>query len=455
MPVKETYKRFCFDKWAYRLDKEEKKLVIDLHYSLDKKLNFKETLAIPVTWKKIPEKSVEALENAIAALHIIGGISYFKTYLPREMEGLELTEEQAAFWKKVYERGLGEFFYKNNIDFRGIVNFPVSGKAKAKQSAATPLKETCLVPIGGGKDSIVTAQILKKAGVDFTLFSLRDADPIANTTNAIGKPRIVVDRQLDNQLFQLNEQGALNGHVPITAFISFLAVVCAIAHGHKFLVLSLEKSANYGQLIFHGMDINHQYSKSEEFEEDFRNYVKKHIHSQIEYFSLLRGFSELKIAKIFAGFDDFDRFSLIFTSCNANFKIHKTRSSTLWCCDCPKCLFVYIILAPFLEKQKMVEMFGQNLLERHDLLGLFDELLGQKNFKPFECVGTLEESQLALKLISCSTAYRDDLLVRHFNDKILPKLVKINWPKRTRELLSLGETPFIPKKFLTILKQYE
>ena len=132
-----------------------------------------------------------------------------------------------------------------------------------------PLPERCLVPIGGGKDSLVTAELLNEAGVDFTLFSLRDAGLIADTSAIVGRPRIVVERMIDPQLFALNEAGALNGHVPITAYISFVTAVCAVLYGYKYLVYSLEKSANYGQVIFHGMDINHQYSKSEEFEGGF------------------------------------------------------------------------------------------------------------------------------------------------------------------------------------------
>ncbi len=454
VPAEKTYNKFWFEKWAYRLNGEGK-LLIDLHYSLDKKVFFQETLGLPVDWKVIPPELVKALDKAVAALHIIGGISYYKTYLPGEMAGLELDSEQASFWKKVYERGLGEFFYRNKLDFRGLINFPVSRLAEGPKPARTALNESALVPIGGGKDSIVTAEILKKAGVDMTLISLRNAAPIANTAHVLEIPRIVVERQLDSLLFKLNEEGAYNGHVPITGYISFLLLICSIVYGHKYLVMSLEKSANSGQLIFHGMDINHQYSKSEEFEADFREYVKKYIHSGVQFFSLLRGYNELKIAEMFAGLPNLDRYAGVFTSCNGNFKIHKSGSTTLWCCDCPKCLFVFIILAPFIDKATLMLIFGSNLLERHDLLPLLQELLGVKNFKPFECVGTSEESQLAMWMISQKEEYEDSMLVKFFREKILPKLGKKDWKKERQKILAGQQAPFIPAKFRQLLKKYE
>jgi len=455
MTPKEKYKIFWFEKWDYRLDTERHCLLIELNYSLDKQISFRETLQLPVQWKIIPKHSLKALEKAIEALHLAGGISYYKTYLPREMAGVDLDENQARFWREVYEKGLGEFFYRNKIDFRGLINFPALKKESEPPPGDSPLEEDCLLPLGGGKDSIVSAEILKQAGIDFTLISLRDADPIANTAHAIGKPRLVIDRQLDAELFRLNDQGAYNGHVPITAYISFLLVLCGIVYGKKYLVMSLEKSANFGQLLFHGLDVNHQYSKSEEFEGNFRRYIASYVHSGIEYFSLLRGYHELKIASIFCQLQNFDRYANIFTSCNSNFRIIRERARTLWCCNCPKCLFVFIILAPFLEKKKLLTIFGENLLERHDLLPLLEELLGQRNFKPFECVGTVEESQLALLLISQKADYQNDLLVRYFTDKILPHLGRTDWQNEKDKLLSMSDKNFIPLKFREILHNYD
>lgn len=453
---KKTYRQFRFEKYDYNFDAQAEKLQVNLHYSLDGDIHFTEILRLPIeasAWEAVDRAG---LDRALAALHIMAGISYYKAYVPAEIVGLKLDTEQAAFWNKVYQRGLGEFFFRNEIDFRGLINFPVTVNeaARAVASMGNPLPERSLVPIGGGKDSLVTSELLRDARMDFTLFSLRDAGPIADTAAVVGRPRIIVERAIDAQLFDLNEAGALNGHVPITAYISFLTVVCAVLYGYKYLVFSLEKSANFGQLLFHGMDVNHQYSKSEEFESDFRAYVKKYIDEGIEYFSFLRPLNELKIAQIFAGLTQFDKFAGLFSSCNANFKIHKQKTPVLWCGNCPKCAFVFLILAPFVERTKLLEIFGQNLAAREDLLPLFEELLGLRNFKPFECVGTAEESRAALYLISQKPEYQNDLLIRRFREWSVENWVGLDFSQEVEDALAIQNNHFLPKPFWKILKKY-
>jgi UDP-N-acetyl-alpha-D-muramoyl-L-alanyl-L-glutamate epimerase len=456
--LESKYKEFWFESWNYRHDATKGELIVELKYSFDKEVNFTETLTLPVTDGQMAACDVPALERALKALHLIGGTSYYKAFLPSAMAGVELNADEAAFWMKVYQRGFGEFFYRNKIDFRGLINFPISeaseNGAPAVMTNQSPLSEGALVPIGGGKDSLVTAEILKDGEVDFELFSLRDAKPIAETARVVDKPRIVVDRQIDPLLFKLNEEGAWNGHTPITAYISFLLVVAAVLYGKKFIPMSLEKSANSGQLIFHGMDVNHQYSKSEEFEGDFRSYVGKYIHPEIEFFSFLRGFDELKIAKIFARLTAFDEYSNVFTSCNTNFKIYEEKGDHLWCCKCPKCAFVFLILAPFVKKERMLKIFGKDLLNTPELEELFEEILGLERFKPFECVGTKEESRVALWLISQKAEWQTDLLVSKFAPLFQSKWADTNWEEETKRILTMSTEHFIPNEFVNLLKQY-
>ncbi len=445
------YQKFWFKGFDYQFQLEEQVLKIELAYALDQEINFIEKLTIPVSAERWEKVDKEALKRSLEMLLMIGGISYYKTFLPKMMAGVELNKGQAEFWQKIYQKGLGEFFYRNEIDFRGLINFPFTDKP-----ASTPLKlqlaDRALVPIGGGKDSLVTAELLKKNKIEMDLFSLRDAGPIRETAKIIDKPRIIVRREIDPGLFSLNEAGAYNGHVPITAYISCLLVVMSILGDYKYLVLSLEKSADYGQLLFHDMDINHQYSKSGEFEKDFRDYVQKNVSTEIEYFSFLRAWNELRIAEIFAGLPKFSEYATKFSSCNGNFKINQDIKPRLWCGDCPKCAFVFLILAPFIEKRKMLEIFGQNLLDRKDLLGLFEEILGVRNFKPFECVGTPEESQVALWMLSNKPEYKEDFLVNYFVENIEPKLGIENWEKLKSATLTTMEQGFIPEEFWKLIK---
>lgn len=464
-PPRKKYRQFRFVKYEYRYDAEASRLLVYLRYSLDGEAegdeNFSEILIFPLEEQRWAEVDRTALERALSALHIMAGISYYKTFLPPRMAGLELDAREAAFWTKIYQRGLGEFFYRNQVDFRGLINFPVTEAETADLRAdgraglqPSPLPKRCLVPIGGGKDSLVTIELLKEAGIDFTLFSLRDAAPIAATAALSGRPRIVVERQLDPRLFELNEAGALNGHVPITALIAFVSAVCGILYGYRYLVFSLEQSANYGQLIYHGMDVNHQYSKSAEFEADVRAYLERYVRPGLEFFSMLRPLNELAIAKIFAALPAFDSYAPHFTSCNANFTIQRDQSPPPWCGHCPKCAFVFLILAPFVPRDKMIKMFGGNLAEREDLLPLFEELLGLKNFKPFECVGTPEESRAALELLSRNPAYANDLLVRAWLDKWRGKWTAEEMESSIKRALAPGEQGFMPEIFWQIIKKH-
>lgn len=455
----EKYSKFWFEGSDYILDENKEKLIVSLKYSLDKQIYFTEKLILPVNFAGRSGQTGMAFDRALQALAVIGGISYYKTCLPREMAGLELNSEQADFWKKVYERGLGEFFYQNKIDFPGIINFKPSAIVEANLPTENSSRSGALVALGGGKDSIVTAEILKNAGEDFYTFSLRDSAPIRETAEIVGVPRLVVDRQLDAKLFELNAQGALNGHVPITAYISALMSLCAIYYGFSEVIMSLEKSSNYGQFIYLGMDINHQYSKSEEFEGDFRNYLKKYVDADLNYFSLLRRFDELKICQVFTGLDNFDSYAPVFASCNRNFKINGEKPVSKWCGECPKCAFVYLCMAPFLDKEKLVRIFGQDLLDKADLAHLFAEILGLEKYKPFECVGTPEESLAAIYMTSLKMDYSESLLIKKFigewKDLVENQSNFVGWENLKNNSLKLKTGGYFTEKWEKLIMQYE
>lgn len=454
----QKYEKFWLEETDYHLDESKEKLLINLKYSLDKQIYFTETLSLPVNFAGRTGQTGAAFDRALKALAVIGGISYYKTYLPKEMAGFDLSDDQAVFWKKVYERGLGEFFYQNKIDFPGLINFPGNAQVGQLTEDLTE-RRGALVAIGGGKDSIVTSEILKKAGKDFYTFSLRDSALIRETAEIVGVPRLVVDRQLDAKLFELNAQGALNGHVPITAYISALMSLCAIYYGFAEVIMSLEKSSNYGQFIYLGMDINHQYSKSEEFEGDFRKYLQKYVDGNLNYFSLLRRFDELKICQIFTGLDNFEKYSPLFASCNRNFKINGEKPVGKWCGECPKCAFVYLCLAAFLPKEKMVEIFGQDLLDKPELGHLYAEILGLENYKPFECVGTPEESLAAIYMVSLKMDYVESALVKKFVNEWKGQAENqqnfMGWENLRNDSLKLKSGGYFSADWENLIKQYE
>lgn len=377
---------------------------ISLKYSLDNKLFFEELIFLPepISDERLEQKKWE-IERLLFALHLIGGISYFKTCLPKMMkiQSGALDQHEARFWNTVYEKGLGEFFYRNNIDFRGLINFPVEREklilapAMRKKPIANPLRRI-LVPIGGGKDSMVSIEMLRKTGADLTLLRLEPHPIIDELSHAAGLPMMTVRRQLSPLLFDLNADGALNGHVPITAYLSVLSALLAELYDFDAVAMSNERSANVGNIEYKGLMVNHQWSKSVEFERMFRKYLTDAVVTNTEYFSAVRPFSELRIAQIFAMYPEY--FNRV-TSCNKNWKIiEEQRSDKRWCGTCPKCAFVFACMAAFLDKEDLVTMFGANLFDDESLVPLFEELLGIKNFKPFECVGTPEETKAAFIL---------------------------------------------------------
>lgn len=426
-----------------------------LSYSLDDTLFFTEEITFPtegVVWANV---SQEALEKAFRAMHLMAGISYWKTYCPKEMifENTTLSSYEARFWTEVYTKGLGEFFYRNQIDFRGLINFPsVEGKEDTPSILTLPSKS--LVAIGGGKDSLVSAELLLEHEEDFTLFSVHEHKAIRETAEIVGKPWMIVKRKLSANIQEINDRAdSHNGHIPITAYNSFVMLIMCLLHGFDSIILSIEKSADSGNLLYHDLLVNHQYSKSFDFEKIFDDFVKTTITPHIHYCSLLRPLYELKIGELFAKYNGYQHRKFVgsersyldsFASCNANFKLLSEKSKSRWCGVCPKCAFVFANLGPFFPKKVMEDIFEQNLFASTALLETYRELLGISGHKPFECVGTVEEIALAFYYMYQSGEYKGDLIMDMFEKEVLPQIKDIT--ALEKEVMSIYHTDTIPER---------
>ena len=183
--------------------------------------------------------------------------------------------------------------------------------------------------------------------------------------------------------------------------LAFLTILAAIISGRRSIALSNESSANESTIP--GLPINHQYSKTFEFEQAFRSYVKEFICPDIDYFSFLRPLNEIQIASLFVLYPNY---FTVFRSCNEGSK------SDSWCGICPKCLFTFIILAPFLKRNQLIEIFQKDLLDDIALKPIFDQLIGTTPEKPFECVGTISEVNATLQEV-----------VKQYNNNPLPALL--------------------------------
>lgn len=334
-------------------------------------------------------------KNLVFSLGMAEAISYWKCVCSPHMliECGELSSEQIQWWKKLYFSGLGEFFYVNGIDadFDDFINI-TSNSNISGDDIKRPELSGCLVPIGGGKDSALTLETLNKYGVDCLCYGINSRCSITATVTTAGlseKSLITAKRNFDRSLIEYNKKGFLNGHTPFSSVVAFSAEITAYINRLKYIVLSNESSANESTVI--GQNVNHQYSKSFEFEKDFHEYEEKYLKTGIYYFSFLRPLSEFQIASMFSANK---KYLPVFRSCNLGSKV----SPDIWCGECPKCLFVSLILSPFLTDDELTEIFGKNLLNDSSMSEYFKELIGKSLHKPFECVGSVDEVNLSVSL---------------------------------------------------------
>jgi len=403
---------------------------------------FIETLLFPQS-EQISDVPQEFLENVLNNILLALGVSYYKIFCPKELviNNFALTQEQTEFWNTVYTKGLGEFFYKNQIDFRGLITFPFS-KEIASKSLSFPRKDRSLVGIGGGKDSIVTAELLKKHNKPFTSFVVNTHPIREEVIELISCSSLTVKRIFDPQLFELSKrQDSYNGHVPVSSHYAFIGLLCAVLYDYRFIIVSNEHSSNYGSVMYHDMEINHQWSKSFEFETLFQEYIHTFIISDVTYFSLLRQLTEIGIVEQFV---KYPQYFPHFSSCNRNFKITSEPSDRKWCGECAKCAFAFVMLAAFLPKEQVIGIFGQNLFEKESLVQTYKELLGTAAIKPFDCVGTPEEVQVAFYL-AMDKGYKEDPVMKYYKEEVLPGIHNIQ--KLKTEVFAVSSNHKIPKEF--------
>jgi hypothetical protein len=415
-----------------------------LSYSLDEDLRFDEVIGLPPGAPQPDGERALALERVLGLLHMVAGVSYYKAAAPPEVAlSAEIGPASAALLNALYTLGLGEFAYRNGLAQPVDAGFTASAGFQANPVSVAGGAGS-LVPIGGGKDSIVALEIARSAG-PVTLFSVGQRPPIARTARVAGLPHLIAERRISPLLLELNEAGALNGHVPVTAIVSLIALASAILHGHDRVVMANERSASEGNLSWQGIEVNHQWSKSAAFEDALRAALTEETVVGVEYFSLLRGAGELSIARAFA---ELPAYHAAFTSCNSVFRLSGPGES--WCRDCPKCRFVFLALAPFMAPAELTGIFGGDLLDRQDQIPGFMALCGFQADKPFECVGEHEESLAAFRLLADSPLWRDHAVVRHARETLLASAdPSLGAPER---LLELAGPDHVPQPLLGALR---
>ena len=386
-----------------------------LRYRLDGGPKFEERFELPppASWDGVDRHLVEGL---LSLLHWIAGVSYYKSSAPPSVayDGDAPPAATAALLEALYSEGLGEFAVVAGLERLPRPSFP---RVAARQHREAKEPRRVLVPVGGGKDSAVAIEIVRRSGVELGLFSIGDAAAIERTVKAAELPWLCVTRRLDPGMGELNRMGALNGHVPVTAIVSCVALLVAALHGYDSVALANERSASVGNRMFDGVLVNHQFSKSARAERLLQDALAD-ITADLRIFSVLRSASELAIARAFARLPQYHS---AFTSCNRIFQLEKAKRAETWCCNCDKCRFVFLILAAFIAPQDLHTIFGTDMLDDAAQFGGFALLTATGGHKPFECVGEVEESVAAVRLLAADERWRDHCVVARLVEEVLPR----------------------------------
>jgi UDP-N-acetyl-alpha-D-muramoyl-L-alanyl-L-glutamate epimerase len=449
---------FSYDSFETTITSEGFKVVF--HFNLSDKYYFHPCFSFPIksVLKKRPDESwinSPGIQSLLFHIGMIELISYWKAACPPivKVKGFKLDKDQVAWWKKVYYHGLGEFFYTNGIRTSMDEFMKIESDGNEIRKEHYELSDKVLVPIGGGKDSVVTLELLRQE-FEIRPFILNPRGASLETSYKAGFSNNMVaeiKRTLDPQLLKLNEQGFLNGHTPFSALLAFYTLLVAALTGYKHIALSNESSANEPTVA--GTDVNHQYSKSFSFEKDFRDYVSRYISEDFNYFSFLRPLSELQIGMLFS---KHVKYYPVFKSCNAGSK------TDTWCCQCPKCLFAWIILSPFIPVDELTHIFGKNLFEDARLIRYLKELTGIDEVKPFECVGTVDEVNMALELfIQQHEKEKWPVLIDYYSNTSNFNMYKNGDSESIRDagtipelfLHNLNNEHFLEERFLNLIKK--
>ncbi len=435
-------------------DLEAERGVARLRYGFDNGLSFAEEIDFGRPLPVGDAPLARDFDKAIRGLWLAAGASYYKAFAPSQIDSPNhpLTGAEARFFEKLYRGGLAEFAYRNGIDIVERVNFtatdgfaPGGEPTVASEAASKALPRKSAVLIGGGKDSCVSVEILRAYGEPAVMFAVNPKGPIVACIEQSGYPNVAIRRTLDPALFELNDAGALNGHVPITAVISWIATAAAFVHGFDTIVLSNERSANEGNVIQNGRVVNHQYSKSLEFENDMRAFLETYLATPPAYFSLLRPLSEIHIATLMGRSDRYDG---SFSSCNRSFQIRATKTPARWCGDCPKCRFTFLAMATSVDKDRLIRIFGKNMLDDAGQLQGYEELTGLSGHKPWECVGEIGESSAALRRLAGMDAWADTAVVRALAPRLEGRAdLEAYW----QELMTPAEAHNLPPRYREML----
>jgi len=314
------------------------------------------------------------------------------------------TEALERLWRAVFHRVWAQWRYENDLpDARppAWASRPVAaGSAAVRRDRDAG---EALLFCGGGKDSLVSMKLFERGGVPFSSFAYA-----ASSYGRVHPQRALIDGLLDRGAPRRREQqivfddfveapvldlyGEAFGVRTITAAETpssiFGALPVLLDRGYPYAVLGHEASANRGNLVWDktGEEVNHQWGKSVEAERLLDAYIRAELVEDIGVFSALMPIHDVLI------------FSLLRRDQGALGATHSCNVQKPWCRRCPKCAYVWLGYRAHLDRAPVEALFPEDLLEVPENQAHFRDMLGLGVHTPFECIGHVEESRLALAL---------------------------------------------------------
>lgn len=381
--------RFIFKSYDF----EKNTFVANFHYAFESGREFTEK----VEFKSAGDYDEKLLGRALFLAFILIGTSYYKTFPSREVVvDCPIDKWQANFFNHVYQEGLGQFAFENDLTRDDLAHFIENSQVEAEPISYQ--KTGILALQSGGKDSLLTASLLKKQNLDFTAWYLSNGEFHPEVIDKLGVDVLVSKRILDRSALEsAARDGALNGHVPITYIVQSLALIQAILLGKNEILVSIAHEGEEPHHQIGDLMVTHQWSKTWQAELDFAEYVHRYVSADIKIGSPLRKYSELRVAELFVE-SAWSEFGSEFSSCNTlNYSQGADNRNLMWCSECPKCANSYLLFAPFLPSDDLKPIFGGvDLFTKPELVHTFMGLLGVNDVsKPFECIGEIDELRLA------------------------------------------------------------
>ena len=313
-----------------------------------------------------------------------------------------LNQETITLFNKLYDKIFAQHRWENNKpNYHGpkvIVDRERLGK-KVASVEIEPGDPQTLFSAGGGKDSIVSMKLLERGSFDYGTFQYahsvygdieRQHKLICNSLSA-SRPKRSHQLNVEEDFFNSPILQNFGGEIttlcnPETPNGVFQALPYILQYGYQYLSVGHEKSADHGNFFWEeiNQEVNHQWGKSFEAEKLLNEYIKRNICHNFTFFSILKPLYDLTIFQLLK---KDERLIRLTSSCN----IKKP-----YCLRCPKCAYVWLNFMAYLDNDIVKDIFEENLFDVPELYEVFMEMMGLKGHKPFECIGEIGETRLAM-----------------------------------------------------------